>query len=219
MYQRDRQQSPQGSDTGSASTTTSSQSIGSRSTISNYSRHTSVSSTSTTSRVTALRSSAADAAYDRQRRSPTDSSYYDLDSTPWTNEQPGAQTWINAYEVRQQVADSPATEQQPYPSPYYNREELALQANIPCLHHPITPGQTTAWQEGPSPGAVRSFYNGNDRTVFDVAYHDPKKAISTRRNDPFTKAVYVAAAPRTVCSQCNTYLRNGNCTTPRCIGP
>lgn len=68
-------------------------------------------------------------------------------------------------------------------------EGLPLAAAKPIQHFPLVPGCATTWTPNTRPGAVRAFYNDNDRTVFDVAYHDPNKKLTGKAKE-FTMANY-----------------------------
>ncbi|KAK3940432.1 hypothetical protein QBC46DRAFT_260921 [Diplogelasinospora grovesii] len=131
---------------------------------------------------------------------PTNSAYYDFKGTPWNRRIPGAQSWMYASEVEAQVLDAPNPRKDlRYPDPFENHStsdgtNLPLQASTPILHHPLVPGQTTAWKGG-RPGAVRAFYNNKNRQVFDVGYHDKNAPRTKSGKEGFTMADYIPAAP------------------------
>ncbi|KAI0015948.1 hypothetical protein F4780DRAFT_783655 [Xylariomycetidae sp. FL0641] len=143
------------------------------------------------------------------RRTPTDSSYYDLNGQPWRKDDPNAQTWIYAREVRAQQANAPPLRgPDRYPSRYNNAEKLPLTTPGTTMtnkkgsvtfwiHQPIIPGQTSAYDpDVDAPEAIRTFYTEGDNTKFDVGHHDKRVMAPSGRGDGFSLAKYVPAAPK-----------------------
>lgn len=105
-----------------------------------------------------------------------------------------------AREARAQVLASPNRPGRGGYPRYFNNhpqeatgERLPLRVNRPVLHHPLIPGQLNPWRRQ-QPGAVRSFYHGRNRRVFDVGYHDPNAGVSRGGQAEFSLAPYIPAA-------------------------
>ncbi|KAH9240731.1 hypothetical protein K456DRAFT_1808836, partial [Colletotrichum gloeosporioides 23] len=95
--------------------------------------------------------------------------------------------YLKAAEVRRQVAEAPTypirfqgpnpkkLERGRYPHRFYNDENIPLQSEEPWREYPVLPaGSWNARIEG-TQGAARAMYNQDDRSKFDVAYHDQTK--------------------------------------------
>ncbi|KAF2240707.1 hypothetical protein BU26DRAFT_512151 [Trematosphaeria pertusa] len=116
---------------------------------------------------------------------PTNEAYYDFHSTPWHKDVTDAQTWMLASEVRAQLETLPASGR--YPSVFHNIEGL-IDHHGQILHHPLIPGQQTAYANDGEPGGIRVFYyQEGGKQEHLVGYHiDEKK---------FALAKFVEAAP------------------------
>lgn len=83
-----------------------------------------------------------------------------------------------------------------YPETFKDKEKTkGLQSKTPRKEYPIIPGPGN-WVPGVSGTAdkVRAVYNNNDRTTFDVVYHDVKKSSNAFEN--FSVANYRPARPQ-----------------------
>lgn len=105
---------------------------------------------------------------------------------------------IRASDARAQVQNAPAPGAGPrYPSVYHNATSegttpLNFQAPRPRQHIPLFRGR----QQPPhplydcKPGPYRAVYNDNDRTTFDVMYHDVRQPVSRDGNHQFSLGRY-----------------------------
>ncbi|KAI8162297.1 hypothetical protein K4K49_000888 [Colletotrichum sp. SAR 10_70] len=132
----------------------------------------------------------------RRRRSPTPSHYEtDCDNPEYR--------FLLASDVRRQVRQAPSYHggNHGYPHQYFNRERLPVRSEAPRYEHPIMPSpgegrEPDNWRPGLIPGPVRAIYNEDDRTVFEVGYHERSAAPSgphvgaRQSNTPFRLARY-----------------------------
>ncbi|KAK8122650.1 hypothetical protein PG984_011320 [Apiospora sp. TS-2023a] len=111
--------------------------------------------------------------------------------------------YLEASDVERQVLEAPTRIRSHgvYPKPYRNDPPLPLSSPGPHLEYPVVPsprpGQAGAnYRRGSAPGPVRAIFNENDRSRFDVGFHDDKKARSRSQkwerypNSPFSLATY-----------------------------
>ncbi|KAI8308219.1 hypothetical protein K4K61_002881 [Colletotrichum sp. SAR11_59] len=84
---------------------------------------------------------------------------------------------------------------------YFNRERLPVRSEAPRYEHPIMPSpgegrEPDNWRPGLIQGPVRAIYNEDDRTVFEVGYHERSAVPSgphvgaRQSNTPFRLAWY-----------------------------
>ncbi|KAJ0290072.1 hypothetical protein COL940_001177 [Colletotrichum noveboracense] len=114
----------------------------------------------------------------RRRRSPTPSHYETDCGNP-------EYRFLLASDVRRQVRQAPSYHggNHGYPHQYFNRERLPVRSEAPRYEHPIMPSpgegrELDNWRPGLIPGPVRAIYNEDDRTVFEVGYHERSAAPS-----------------------------------------
>ena len=114
--------------------------------------------------------------------------------------------YLKAAEVRRQVAEAPGKRIRvagasgpsarahlaKYPRTFKNTEELELDSRTPRQEYPVL--ATGSWNptQPNTAGNARAIYYNRDRTVFNVAYHDPNKSDDTGKN--FSIAPYRPAA-------------------------
>ncbi|OTA92449.1 hypothetical protein M434DRAFT_12379 [Hypoxylon sp. CO27-5] len=96
--------------------------------------------------------------------------------------------YLAAADVRRQVREAPLALNSSgrYPSIYHNKPPLPLRSQPPYREFPIVPSPQGGSAPGnyryDKPGPVRAFYNDNNRTQFDVGYHDPNRATRGPRD-------------------------------------
>jgi hypothetical protein len=96
-----------------------------------------------------------------------------------------------ASEARRQVAAAPPPRAESrYPDRFYNSEKLPIQAKKPTQHYPITKNGDWVDKSEKKPGAVRAFYDENNRNIFDLGYHDPQKPVTKKGHEQFSLATY-----------------------------
>ncbi|KAE9575565.1 hypothetical protein CGCF415_v001352 [Colletotrichum fructicola] len=111
--------------------------------------------------------------------------------------------FLLASDVRRQVRQAPSYHggNRGYPHQYFNRERLPVRSEASRYEHPIMPSpgegrELDNWRPGLIPGPVRAIYNEDDRTVFEVGYHERSAAPSgphvgaRQSNTPFRLARY-----------------------------
>lgn len=111
---------------------------------------------------------------------------------PYTDKNPGAQTWMYADEARRQQASVELENllkgkgKSKYPSNFGNRgNKVSLSTNGSAgrndtpisKHHPLIPGKDKAWTGG-DPGAVRSVWTDGNPQTFDVIVHDKSRGLT-----------------------------------------
>lgn len=113
--------------------------------------------------------------------------------------------YLQASDVRRQVQEAPTNIRSvgAYPKTYHNQPPEPLRAQPPFREYPVVPspanGSPAGNYTGGNPGPTRAFYNNNDRSTFDVGYHDSTRAPLGPRNGrahtntPYSLAKYVPA--------------------------
>jgi hypothetical protein len=161
------------------------------------------------------------------KRIPTDSSYvcpyaqswwdmtnnpqqYDFQGVPYRGDIPNSATWMYARDARAQMATEPQKQSRNdrYPMPYLNHDKDPLSTpgskiqikgdeKHGWMHHPLTPGTTTAYSGRGKAGGVRAIYTKDDSTKFDVYYHDRKLGTTGKSgNGVFSQATYYPRASK-----------------------
>lgn len=100
---------------------------------------------------------------------------------------------IRASDARAQVQNAPAPDHgNTYPSEFGNIEGLIFQFAWPYQHIPVFSGQHQSWhpRDCPPPGPYRAVYNDNDRTTFDLMYHDPRRPRTSSGEHEFSLGHY-----------------------------
>ncbi|KAK6829501.1 hypothetical protein PG987_010085 [Apiospora arundinis] len=111
--------------------------------------------------------------------------------------------YLQASDVRRQVQQAPKEMKSAgiYPRYYGNKPYQPLSSPAPHREFPIAPSPQPGeaprnWQPGRKPGPVRAFYNEQDRSQFDVGYHDPSRPPTGPQNGaaevkrPYSLATY-----------------------------
>jgi hypothetical protein len=104
--------------------------------------------------------------------------------------------YLRASEVRRQVDEAPHKRVRvpaasgssaraglaKYPRTFKNKEDLPLQSKTPRQEYPVLASGSWDPTVRDSAGKARAIYGQNNRTAFDVVYHDPGISEDTAEN-------------------------------------